>query len=173
MLLDLYNLGEPQTHVLEFAAKHNGFGWWLEVSNEKRHEILKAIRTLPHVIEVDSACGVVGIIHADVPKNMKWEDFTARIESGDAETIETCLWGRERIKEGNMLGIPGIARVFLGHTPQWQGLTRYGNVYALDTGAYFGLKGNLDKGRFTMVRLDAEDSRLIDGEHNGAMIDIR
>ena len=125
------------------------------------------------MIEVESACGIVGIIHADVPKNVKWDDFIARVESGDAEIIETCLWGRERIKNENKLGISGIARVYIGHTPQWQGLTRYGNVYALDTGAYYGLKGNMDKGRFTMVRLDADESRLVGGGQNGAMIDIR
>ena len=173
MLLDLYKNGDPSPHLLEYATQQNGFGWWLGVPNEKRQEILEAIRTLPYVIEVESACGIVGIIHADVPKNVKWDDFIARVESGDAEIIETCLWGRERIKNENKLGISGIARVYIGHTPQWQGLTRYGNVYALDTGAYYGLKGNMDKGRFTMVRLDADESRLVGGGQNGAMIDIR
>lgn len=173
MLLDLYMDGEPPPHVLENAARQNGFEWWLGVSNEKRHEILEAIRTLPYAIEVESACGIVGIIHADVPKKMKWDDFIAGIESGDEKTVYTCLWGRERIDNGNMRGISGIARVFIGHTPQWQGLSRYGNVYALDTGAAFGLQGNMDKGRFTMVKLDADESRLIGGGQNGAMIDIR
>ncbi len=173
MLLDLYKHGEPPAHLLELAAQHNGFAWWLGVSNEKRHEILEAIRTLPYVIEVDSACGKVGLIHADVPRNMNWDDFIAAVEAGNAEIIETCLWGRERIKQADMSGVAGIARVFLGHTPQMQGLTCYGNVYALDTGAYFGLKGNMDKGRFTMVRIDADESRLNSNAHNGAMIDIR
>lgn len=173
MLLELYMFGDPPQHVLEEAAKHNGFEWWLGVSNEKRHEILEAIRTLPYAIEVETACGIVGLIHADVPGKMKWNDFIAGIEAGDAETIYTCLWGRERIDNENMRGISGIARVFVGHTPQWQGLTRYGNVFALDTGAAFGLQGNLDKGRFTMVKLDADESRLIGGGQNGAMIDIR
>ena len=173
MLLELYERGDPPQHILEFAAQQNGFAWWLGVSNEKRHEILEAIRTLPFVIEVESACGKVGIIHADVPKNLNWDEFIAGVESGDAAIIETCLWGRERIKNGNTLGISGIARVFIGHTPQWQGLTRYGNVYALDTGAYFGLRGNLDKGRFTMVKIDADESRLNSSAQNGAMIDIR
>ena len=173
MLLDLYMHGDPPQHVLEDVAKYNGFAWWLGVPDDKRHEILEALRTLPYAIEVESACGIVGLIHADVPKKMTWSDFIAGIESGDAETIQTCLWGRERIDSKNMRGIPGIARVFIGHTPQWQGLTRYGNVYALDTGAAFGLQGNLDKGRFTMVRLDADENLLTGGGQNGAMIDIR
>jgi serine/threonine protein phosphatase 1 len=173
MLLDLYIYGDPPQHVLEDAAKHNGFEWWLGIPNEKRHEILEAIRTLPYAMEVESACGIVGLIHADVPKKMKWDDFIAGIESGDAETIDTCLWGRERIDNGNMRGISGIARVFVGHSPQWQGLTRFGNVYALDTGAAFGLQGKLDKGHFTMVKLDADESRLLGGGQSGAMIDIR
>lgn len=173
MLLDLYKHGDPPPQLLEFVAQQNGFGWWLGVSNIKRHEILEAICTLPLVVEVDSSCGKVGIFHADVPKNLNWDDFIAGIESGYEEIIQTCLWGRERIKDGNMLGISGIDRVFIGHTPQWQGLTRYGNVYALDTGAYYGLKGNMDKGRFTMVRIDADESRLNSSAQDGAMIDIR
>jgi serine/threonine protein phosphatase 1 len=173
MLLDLYKNGDPSESLLEYVAQFNGFGWWLGVSNEKRHEILEALRTLPFVIEVDSVCGKVGIFHADVPTGMSWDDFIAGIESGNAEIVETCLWGRERIKNANMLGVTGIDRIFIGHTPQWQGLTRYGNVYALDTGAYFGLKGNMDKGRFTIVRLDADESRLNSSAQDGAMIDIR
>ena len=173
MLLDLYTDGDPPQHVLEDAAKHNGFAWWLGVSNENRHEILDAIRTLPYAIEVETSCGIVGLIHGDVPKNMKWAKFVAGIKSGNERTIQACLWGRERIINGNMSGVSGIARVFAGHTPQWQGLACFGNFYALDTGAAFGLQGNLDRGRFTMVRLDADESRLIGGCQNGAMIDIR
>ena len=172
-LLDLYSYGDPPEHVLEDAAKYNGFAWWLGVSRKNRQEILDAIRTLPYAIEVETACGTVGIIHADVPHNMTWADFVAGLESGDANTIETCLWGREHIVNRNMNGISGISRVFVGHTPQWQGLTSFGNVYALDTGAAFGLQGNLDKGRFTMVKLDVDESSLIGGMQNGTMIDIR
>jgi serine/threonine protein phosphatase 1 len=145
----------------------------MRISDEKRHEILEAIRTLPYAMEVESSCGIVGIIHADVPTNMKWDEFIEGIESGNAQTLDICLWGRERIDNKNKRGVAGIARVFIGHTPQWQGLTRYGNVYALDTGAVFGLQGKLDKGRFTMVKLDADESRLTGGGQSGAMIDIR
>lgn len=173
MLLDLYMYGDPPQHVLEEAAGHNGFEWWLGVSNEKRREILDAIRTLPYVIEVETACGTVGLVHADVPRRMNWDEFVAAIDSGDAKTIETCLWGRDRIESNNMRGVSGIARVFAGHTLQWKGLARYGNVYVLDTGAVFGLQGNMDRGRFTMVKLDADESRLAGDGHNGAMIDIR
>jgi len=173
MLLNLYIDGDPPQQVLEDAAQYNGFEWWLGVSNEKRHEILEVISSLPYAIEVETVCGIVGLVHADIPANMKWDQFIAGLESGDENAIQSCLWGRERIVNRNMHGVSGIARVFVGHTPQWQGLTRYGNVYALDTGAAFGLKGNMDKGRFTMVRLDADESRLIGGGQNGAMIDIR
>lgn len=173
MLLELYIYGDPPQHVLEEEARHNGFGWWLKVTNEKRHEILEAIRTLPYAIEVETARGIVGLVHADVPSGMGWDEFIGEIEAGNAKTVETCLWGRERIDSKDMRGVPGIARVFVGHTTQWKGLTRYGNVYALDTGAAFGLKGKLDRGRFTMVKLDADESRLIDGGQGETMIDIR
>ena len=48
--------------------------------------------------------------------------------------------------------MPGIGRVFVGHTPQWGGLRRYGNVYAIDTGAVFGWLG-MD-GHLTCVNIE-------------------
>jgi serine/threonine protein phosphatase 1 len=159
--------------VVRYAARHNGFEWWLKVSAEKRREIVEAVRTLPYAIEVESVCGIVGIIHADAPRNMKWDEFIQGIEAGEEKIVQSCLWGRERVDQHDMHGINGIARVFVGHTPQWQGLTRFGNVYALDTGAAFGLQGNLDRGHFTMVRLDADESQLADNGHAVGMMDIR
>lgn len=173
MLLDLYMHGNPPQEVLDEAAKHNGFEWWLKVAEDERQKILEAVRSLPHAIEVETGLGVVGIIHADVPKKASWSEFIAEVEAENEQTLYTCLWGRDRIDNHDMRGVPGIARVFVGHTPQWRGMGRYGNVYALDTGAAFGLQGDLSRGRFTMVRLDADDSLLAGYEGSGAMIDIR
>lgn len=173
MLLDLYANGDPIPQAVKYAAQHNGFDWWLKVPHEQRREILAAVRTLPYVIEVESACGTVGIVHADIPPQLSWPEFVRGIESEDKKATQTCLWGRERIDNRNTRGVAGIARVFIGHTPQWQGLTRYGNVYALDTGAAFGLQGNMDMGRFTMAQLDAGEGQLFDGKQSDAMIDIR
>lgn len=173
MLLDLYRYGDPPQEMLEHAALHNGFAWWLDVPNEKRHEIVEAVRTLPYAIEVESALGIVGIIHADVPKNMQWAAFTAALEAEEKEVVDACLWGRDRVDLHDTHGVKGVSRIYVGHTPQWQGLSRYGNVFALDTGAAFGLQGNLDKGHFTMVRLDADERQLTSNDAARTLIDIR
>lgn len=39
----------------------------------------------------------------------------------------------------------------MGHTSQWGGPQRYGNVYAVDTGAVFGVLGHALSGRFTLA----------------------
>lgn len=137
MLMQLYAQGEPPEQVLQWAGRQNGFGWWLETSAEVRREILDAVRTLPLVIEVTTPRGIVGMVHAEVPQGMDWPSFIERIEAGCAETEEIALWGRSRLKEGDESGVFGVGRVFVGHTPQWSGLRRLGNVYAIDTGGVF------------------------------------
>lgn len=43
MLIDLYKDGEPAHEILMFAARSNGFGWWLSTSDSQRQDILAAI----------------------------------------------------------------------------------------------------------------------------------
>lgn len=96
-------------------------------------------------------------------------EFLQRLQADDAKTIETCLWGRDRIEQGNETGVPGVGRVFVGHTPQWGGLTRHGNVYAVGTGAVFGEAGIEERGRLTMARIDLGTSVLL-GPASGGVI---
>lgn len=84
---------------------------------------------------------------------MDWQTFLSGIETGDKGIIETALWGRDRIQGENNEGVPGIGRIFVGHTPRWGGLRRYGNVYAIDTGAVFGDMGLKVEGCLTMANL--------------------
>lgn len=173
MLIEMYASGEPDPAVIEFMAGRNGLRWWLNVPDEERQKILAAIRRLPLVIEIETIRGTVGLIHADVPEGLSWDTFLANIEAGDAKTIETCLWGRNRIYAGNKNGVPGVGRVFVGHTPQWGGLTRYGNVYALDTGAVFGEQGVEDAGCLTMARLVMKTESLIAPRKAVSLVDLR
>ncbi|HEJ2342358.1 TPA: metallophosphoesterase [Pseudomonas aeruginosa] len=137
MLIDLYSKGEPPHEILQFAARHNGFAWWLGTDRATRQAVLDAIRKLPLVIELETTRGNVGVVHAEVPIGMSWQAFVARVEAGDKQTIHSALWGDARIKQRDQSGVQGIGRVFVGHRIQWQGLQRLGNVYALDTGATF------------------------------------
>lgn len=170
MLLELYKDGEPDEAVLRWAARQNGFGWWLDVAMDQRAEILQAISLLPTVIELETPRGLVGLVHADVPAGMTWPTFVKEIEAENQDVIQTALWGRDRINDGNEDGVEGIGRVFVGHTPQWNGLQQFGNCFAMDTGAIFGEIGRKAEGRLTFaetmcqttVLTELRSTRLVD-----------
>lgn len=151
MLLELYKDGVPDEAILLCAARQNGFGWWLAVPEEQRMEIVQVIRELPTVIELETSRGLVGLVHADVPAGMSWSEFVREIEAENDDVIQTALWGRDRVSSGNSDGIEGVGRVFVGHTPQWDGLQKYGNLYNVDTGAIFKEIGRKDAGRLTFA----------------------
>lgn len=116
-------------------------------------EHLRAFARLPFVLEIDTARGPVGVLHADVPQGMDWSTFIAKVEALDEHTLQTCLWGRQRVQADRHEGVEGIGRVFVGHTPQWGSLNRYGNVYVVDTGAVFGQTGDKKDGALTLANM--------------------
>jgi len=155
MLLQLYSGGEPPVEILQWAAKRNGFSWWLDTPTDTREAILAAVRDLPLVIEVDTPRGTVGLVHAEVPIGMEWSPFLQKLAAGDERVIESALWGRTRLNSGDTSGVIGIGRLFVGHTPQWEGMRRLANIYAVDTGATFAELGreDLPGARLTMANL--------------------
>lgn len=173
MLLDLYAEGPPDPTVLSVASRYNGFAWWMDLPENQRQEILEAVSRLPMAIEVDTGRGKVGLIHADVPAGMAWDEFIDRLEADDPDVTQTCLWGRDRIRTSDLRGVAGIARVFVGHTPQWDGMTRFANVYALDTGAAFGLLKIKEEGCLTMTQMVARTGVLDASRRMPGLIDLR
>jgi serine/threonine protein phosphatase 1 len=155
MLLDLYADGEPPIEALQWAASRNGLGWWLLLSRETQQEILERFARLPLAIELDTDRGLVGFAHADVPAGMAWPEFVAKLNAGDDVVTQTALWGRSRIHADDCNGVVGAGRVFVGHSPQWAGLKRLGNVYAVDTGAVFAELGLKEDGRLTFANVTA------------------
>ncbi len=156
MWLDLYSDDDPAQHpsnehiqALINLFPKNGFEWWLDTGAELRAQLIQAFRALPIAIEVETARGTIGIVHANVPAGMSWSDFTRRLEAEDQDVIQEALWGRDRIKFKDARGVPGIGRVFVGHSTVWNGIERLGNVYAIDSGASSGKRG-VKGGRFSM-----------------------
>jgi serine/threonine protein phosphatase 1 len=136
----------------------DGADWWRELSKADRRAVVSRLKQLPLVIEVPTPRGNVAFLHADVPRGMSWKEFRAALRSDPDAVRDTVLWGRDRIGRGDDSGVPGIGRVFVGHTPQWDGLRRYGNVYAIDTGAVFGWMG-MD-GHLTCVDIQSPTAGL-------------
>lgn len=137
MLLDFYE-SFPDASDEEFfqAGYQNGMTWFLKENAEDREKILKALSNLPLVIEIDSHRGLVGLVHAEVPKGMSWNDFKEKINEGNSHVIETALWGRNRLTYGIQEDIAGLGRLYVGHTVQDK-VKKLGNVVAIDTGAVF------------------------------------
>ncbi|WP_434772197.1 metallophosphoesterase [Pseudomonas entomophila] len=123
MLIDAYRTNPH----LPYAA--HGAQWWLTIDETSKPMIIAKLESLPLVIEVETARGLVGVVHADVPAGLAWDAFTQRLE--DAQVQAVAQWGRERIKKHRPHGVEGVWRVCVGHTWVPHAL-RLGNVLALD-----------------------------------------
>lgn len=133
-------------------ANWNGLAWVCNRSEDELLAIQQKLSTLPVAIEIETPRGLVGLVHAEVPQGMDWGAFTRAVAAGDPAVLESALEGRTRIQQRDQSGVPGIGRVFVGHTIQWDGLRRLGNVYAIDTGAVF-FELEKDVGFMSMVDL--------------------
>lgn len=129
----------------------NGMGWFLDLTPQQRVPHLQAFAKLPLVLEVPTERGLVGILHAEVPPGMDWPTFKSLLEREDPAVYVSCLEGRERVKRNDTRGVAGIGRLFVGHTIQWGGLSRLGNVYVVDTGAIFAQMGVKDTAALTIA----------------------
>ena len=162
MFLEIYEDGIPDERVLRALTSRNGMGWWMDISRAERMRLIEAFRKLPLVIEIESKRGTIGLLHAEVPIGMSWSRFKENIEQGDAKTVKSALWGRTRAHNQDESGVEGVGRVFSGHTPQWDGLRRLGNVYMLDTGAAFFELGEKEGGRLTVANAMTHTGDLIE-----------
>lgn len=150
--------------------------WWFNADPDQRDELVVLFGNLPIAIEIETSRGLVGIVHADVPKDMAWPEFTAALEAGDEEVTNIALESRQRFKKGDESGVEGVGRVFVGHTVHWDGLKRYGNVYAVDSGAIFGMTDYHQGGRLTMAKIVMKTESLtavLDNLTKNGLVDLR
>lgn len=128
----------------------NGGVWLIGKTPEEQGEYAVNLATLPYVIEVETADGLIGIVHADVAGET-WaemvEKFSAVTSNNKLKAITNdCLWCRDRIQSEDCSGIPDVRAVIVGHTPLKRPAV-LGNVYHVDTGAVFR------EGYFTFINL--------------------
>lgn len=142
-LLTLYAALDPKDKDAESAVEAvasmnwNGMKWLLDTDYHQRAALLRAFAGLPLVIEIETPRGLAGIIHGEVPIGMTWSEFKRGILANDPSTVESCLSGRKRAMRQDNGMVEGVGRLYCGHTPQFDGATRLGNVFLLDTGAVF------------------------------------
>lgn len=129
---------------------NNGGEWWLQQDEPTREEFQLTISQLPLAMEIESPWGCVGIVHADVPKDMSWSQFIQALESGDDRTRWIAIWGRARADGQVSVGVNGVDRVVCGHTIMFsKEIKTVANVWFIDTGAYMRELG----GKLSMIQL--------------------
>lgn len=130
-------LDEPDPARLALWLLPNGGEWWFTIGATAREQFLAAFARLPYALEVQTARGRVGIVHADVPGQLTWPQFLQALMAGDPEAREAALWSRQRAEGGLTAPVADIERVVCGHTITADGKPRVvGNVWLIDTGAF-------------------------------------
>jgi serine/threonine protein phosphatase 1 len=145
---------------LEYWVHYNGGGWWMDLSNEERRVFREAFLGMPLAMEVETASGVVGVVHADVPPALTWDRFARLLSAGHSDIALYAMCSRHRVQGGDeRLGpVAGeVSRVYCGHTPVREPVA-VDNVYFIDTGAVYIRDGYTDA-RLTLIQIHPEPHR--------------
>ena len=129
----------------------NGGGWMIANPRARQVEIADALSVLPLAIEVDTANGPVGLVHADCP-DLSWTAFTTRLKSEMSNKArrslrDVVMWDRTRIESMDDRGVTDVHAVLVGHTPVRMPVA-LGNVLHIDT------RGWRSDGYFTLININ-------------------
>ena len=140
--------GNHEQFAVEFASgncaadlyAYNGGAWNIGRFAWEQRLTADAFAALPLAIELETASGLVGIVHADCPF-AQWSDLVAALEAGSDRALQQSLqWGRDRAN-GLLDGpVQGVRAVVCGHTPM-QRVTSLDNVLFIDVGAWIPSRG--------------------------------
>lgn len=123
-----------------------GGGWFLDLPRAEQVRFVEVFERLPIALQVDTAGGPVGLLHADSPFD-DWAQLYASLQAGDdLQVREVCQWSRRRLKEGDSRPVKGLRALLVGHTPVLE-IKVLGNVWHLDTGGW-------SRGHFSLLELD-------------------
>ena len=134
---------------------YNGGIWFLGMQFDEQQLFADRFRDLPIAIEVETANGLVGVVHADCAYP-SWFDFqfalTGVTDGKQLKNIKnTAMWSRCRITDEDCSGVKDVLAVVCGHTPNNEPVV-LGNVYHIDTGGWH------PSGRFTLLELGSISS---------------
>jgi serine/threonine protein phosphatase 1 len=127
-------LSGDQQFVLRWLE--NG-GNWCHDHIDQLAAMSAAFDQLPWAIEVATADGKTGIVHADVPKATSWNEFTRALRRGDRKTQDIAVWSRKRFHGYDSSHVAGVSKIFCGHSICQDGHPfQVDNIIFIDTGAY-------------------------------------
>lgn len=125
----------------------NGGAWFMSLPTVQQQCLSILFLDLPLAIEVETANGMIGIVHADVPCS-DWRDLKLRFDNRNGRNY--VMWSRNRFEHEDKSGVEGVRAVVCGHTPVRAPVV-LGNVYHIDTGGWF--PEGYD-GYFTLLNLE-------------------
>src|SRR5664279_5080084 len=127
-----------------------GGAWLAKVTGARRSRLGRQLRALPLALEVETALGLVGLVHADCPFD-DWREMQdvawTRIDP-TSRVAECCMWSTERYTRQYPNPIRNVRAVLHGHAtvPYVKVL---GNVHFIDTGGW------RPGGRFSFIELES------------------
>ncbi|PID34302.1 MAG: phosphoprotein phosphatase [Thiotrichales bacterium] len=152
MLLD----SAASTQISRNWTTFNGGDWWKNIPPHLHHRIRNVIGKLPLAFEVSTTKGRVGVVHADIPTGMSWQNFVSQLDD-DQDVIDQALWSRTRFKQLQMMGrtqpVSGIDMIVFGHTPVHKPVCE-SNIIYIDTGAAYPKDRRL--GQLTMLEIQPQ-----------------
>jgi serine/threonine protein phosphatase 1 len=147
LLVDAYRL-DPGGAIRD-AHLENGGAWVYGRSTAEWTHYVDLLADLPLIIEVDTAEGLVGIVHADCPfpSWITLRDWANGLLPGvRGRGVETaCQWSRHRIANEISCGVGDVRAVVVGHTALRRPAV-LGNVFHIDTAGWA-------TGYFTLIDL--------------------
>ncbi|MGY1448758.1 metallophosphoesterase [Pseudomonas chlororaphis] len=131
---------------------YNGGTWFIGLPLTEQQNYQAMFQDLPIAIEVETAHGLIGIVHADCPFPA-WDQLRAELESPESnkrlkQVQNSCMWSRSRFEHQETHGVEGVRAIVVGHTPLHKPAT-LGNVIHIDT---MGWRPQ-DGGFFTLLDL--------------------
>lgn len=151
-----FAIDSDDPHQRELWINFNGGAWWLELAPELQVRFREAFESLPLAIEIETGAGRVGVVHADVPPAVDWDEFTRMLEANERDAVLYALWSRNRITGYATTAPVGgdVTRVYCGHTPT-RHTVQLDNVCYIDTGAAY-INDGYAEARLTVVEIHPE-----------------
>lgn len=117
----------------------NGGAWFIGLPEVQQQCLAIAFREIPIGIEVETEHGLVGLLHADCVFD-SWDELKHELEHPSSNqrrklVINTCMWSRTRIEQGDERAVQGLRALVVGHTPLRAPVV-LGNVHHIDTGGW-------------------------------------
>lgn len=152
--------------------------WALSIRTKTNYQQLSTmLRQLPLLIEIQTANGLVGVVHGEVGSQFNsWDE--AKLSLAQINSTQNCqtnplMIGRTRHQKDNCATkiIKGVTMVISGHTlqkePKW-----IGNSLFIDTGLVYGLKNTQRKSGLTLIDITNKRSYYFPMNNHKGIIDI-